>query len=246
MSLIISSSGFSLPKDVSSINQDSIMYPIESDDGYLLAVADGVGGYNGGKEASSSVISSLSTFGILGSDIDTIFERLKNVVKNLAKNNEDLRSAATTLTFCHISKRGIIIGHAGDCRLYFKNGNKLQQITKDHTQHQMLIDEGYFTARELKNAQGKNVITSALSSNLPLNYQSLFIPKDELPLEEGYLVLYLMSDGAHSHWEKRPRFSPNTLGSPSRFASSLQKRIESKGPDDDYTLLAVKLSFAAA
>jgi protein phosphatase len=219
------------------------MYPIESGNGYLVAIADGVGGYKGGKEASSSVISSLSKLSISEGDIDSTFSFLKTIVNNLSRDDESLRAAATTLTFCHLSKNGITVGHTGDCRLYFRSGHKLVQITKDHTQHQMLIDEGYFTARQLKKAQGKNVITSALSSKIPLSYQSLYIPKDKLPLDKGTIVLYLMSDGAHSHWENRPRFSVSTLESPSKFASSLQKRIETKGPEDDYSLLSVKLLF---
>lgn len=243
MPLIISSSGFSFPKDNQRENQDSIMYPIESGDGYLLAIADGVGGYKGGKEASSSIISSLSKVNINENDLDATFNILKKTIDNLSKNNEDFKSAATTLTFCYVSDRGIEIGHTGDCRLYLKRENKLIQITKDHTQHQMLIDEGYFTAKQLKNAQGKNVITSALSAKLPLNYQSLIIPINELPLEERTLNIYLMSDGTHIHWEGRPRFSSSTLESPSRFASSMQRRIETKGPTDDYSLLAIKILF---
>ncbi|MDE9567333.1 serine/threonine-protein phosphatase, partial [Xenorhabdus bovienii] len=55
---------------------------------------------------------------------------------------------------------------------------------------------------------------------------------------EGVLDLYIMSDGAHHFWEKRPRFSDNTLRNPIRFASSLQKRIEKATPIDDYSLVA--------
>lgn len=243
MSIITSSSGFSLSKSGETENQDSVLYPREIDDGYLFAVADGVGGYKGGKEASTSVISYLSNYDSTPRDVDYLFEKIKNNLINLAINNKDLASASTTLTFCHASKDGLVIGHIGDCRLYIKKDNKLIQVTKDHTQHQMLIDEGYFTAREVKKAQGKNIITAAISSSprIPFKYQSLFIPKNELQLENGALNVFIMSDGAHSHWIARPRFSAATLSSPAKFASSLQRRIELKGPEDDYSLIAIKL-----
>ncbi|RAZ00898.1 serine/threonine-protein phosphatase, partial [Enterobacter hormaechei subsp. xiangfangensis] len=55
-------------------------------------------------------------------------------------------------------------------------------------------------------------------------------------------ILIVMSDGAHHFWEKRPRFSVNTLSEPSRFCSSLKKRIENGPPIDDYSVIAVKLT----
>lgn len=48
-----------------------------------------------------------------------------------------------------------------------------------------------------------------------------------------------MSDGAHHFWEKRPKFSIETLKNPIRFASSLQRRINKNTSIDDYSLIAV-------
>ncbi|HCD4875286.1 TPA: serine/threonine-protein phosphatase, partial [Enterobacter hormaechei] len=134
------------------------------------------------------------------------------------------------------------IAHVGDCRLYVKNNNKLKQLTKDHTQHQMLIDEGIFSSRQLKNAKGKNLLTTAISKTIELDYNMLQIPLSDLYDDNQNLILIVMSDGAHHFWEKRPRFSVNTLSEPSRFCSSLKKRIENGPPIDDYSVIAVKLT----
>lgn len=241
---ILSSSTFSFPKSEDRQNQDSVLPPKRLNDGYLVAIADGVGGYKGGMEASSLVISYLSEINNFScANVDELFHNLRKQVASLSKHDESLYAAATTLTFGYIDKNGLTIGHSGDCRLYLKNENKLKQVTKDHTQHQLLIDDGIFTARQLKKASGKNIITAAVSAKIPLAYQSFLIPIENLPIKNGELSLFIMSDGAHSFWEERPRFSPNTLSNPSRFSASLQKRIEKKGPTDDYSLIALKIRF---
>ncbi|HHH4768252.1 TPA: serine/threonine-protein phosphatase, partial [Enterobacter hormaechei subsp. xiangfangensis] len=111
-----------------------------------------------------------------------------------------------------------------------------------HTQHQMLIDEGIFSSRQLKNAKGKNLLTTAISKTIELDYNMLQIPLNDLYDDNQNLILIVMSDGAHHFWEKRPRFSVNTLSEPSRFCSSLKKRIENGPPIDDYSVIAVKLT----
>ncbi|HAO9103773.1 TPA: serine/threonine-protein phosphatase [Escherichia coli] len=243
---ILSSSVFSCPRNESRENQDSVLHPTQIDGGFIMAVADGVGGYKGGKEASEAVVKHLSGMGslVLAEDLTKTFTELKSAVASLSERDSSLASAATTLTLCIVDDSGLTIGHAGDCRVYLKYDGKLRQVTKDHTQHQMLIDNGMFTARELKKAKGKNVITTAVSANIKLTEQVFNIPKEDLPLSNGVLSLFIMSDGAHSFWELRPRFSINTLSNSSRFANSLKNRIESKGPVDDYSLLAVNVKFS--
>ncbi len=241
MTTIISSSVFSLPRNRDKENQDSVLQPIQIEDGFLMAIADGVGGYKGGKEASSTVISCLSKLQlkIQGDDIEGLLKDLQKQVSGLSEHNIALSDAATTLSLCQVDNEKLVVAHSGDCRIYIKNDNKLEQLTKDHTQHQMLIDEGIYTAKELKHAKGKNIITTAISGKIKLSYQTFSILNKDLPSDNGIVSLYIMSDGAHSFWEQRPRFSINTLSNSANFASSLRKRIETKGPVDDYSLVAV-------
>ena len=58
--------------------------------------------------------------------------------------------------------------------------------------------------------------------------------------EQGNLVVNIMSDGAYEFWEKRPKFSLNTMNNPTAFSTSLLKRIEKNGPIDDYSLISTK------
>ncbi|HCI6491703.1 protein phosphatase 2C domain-containing protein [Klebsiella pneumoniae] len=238
-------SSFTYSKNGVDENQDCILPFKREEDGFMIAVADGVGGYDGGLDASSLAVSQLekNTFSANRSDVDNFFHSLKQKLKELSKDNPIFFAAATTLTFCHISKKGLMIGHCGDSRLYLKVGNKLVQITKDQTQHQILIDKGLYTPRQLRNLMGGNVLTSAISAKLDLEYQVIEIPTEDLPLQNGNVNIFIMSDGAHYHWEGRPRFSEKTMDNPSKFAASLQKRIETKGPHDDFSLVCIKVSY---
>ncbi|KGQ42868.1 protein phosphatase [Gallibacterium anatis] len=233
MITLYSTSTFSFSKDKIQINQDSYLTPQKFHDTYIFAIADGVGGYLGGEIASNLAISTLCE---THDKIKTVFTRTLEKIKALPP---ELKNASTTLTFGYLSEEGLHIGHIGDCRLYIKQGNKLRQKTKDHTSHQRLLDEGIYTKKELKELKGKNIITTAISTQVEMKYDEIFIPIDEIKDENSEIFIYLMSDGAHHFWERRPRFSDNTMNSVTKFAAALQKRIE-KAPIDDYSLIAAQ------
>ncbi|PHM22281.1 PP2C family protein-serine/threonine phosphatase [Xenorhabdus ehlersii] len=236
---------FSLGKSATRGNQDSIMPPKIAGGGYIMAVADGVGAYDGALEASQMAIKHLSN-SVIGDDLNIgeMLSVIKKDISKLSESNANFRRAATTLTFCYINKNSLYIGHIGDTRIYARKGRKLVQLSTDHTQHQELINEGLFTKKELKGMKGKNTLTSALSKVIDLKYQETHYSLSEIVDADGALDLYIMSDGAHYFWEKRPRFSDNTLRNPVRFASSLQKRIEKATPIDDYSLVAASFKIS--
>jgi serine/threonine protein phosphatase PrpC len=243
---LLSASAFSFPKVPARKNEDSILPPRKINGGFLMAVADGVGSYAGASSASESAIEYLA--GLQATDFESsdaiaqIFKKIKLRVSNLAVDNSSYFDAATTLTFCYAGEKGIKIGHVGDCRLYLKSDSKLLQVTKDHTQHQKLIDEGLYRPSELKGAPGKNTLFSAISNNIALNFQEIFIPYDEICAQDGSVNIFIMSDGAYNSWELRPRFLESTLEDPNRFAANLRRRIIRLQPTDDCSLIAVKLT----
>ncbi|MDE9590801.1 protein phosphatase 2C domain-containing protein, partial [Xenorhabdus bovienii] len=97
----------------------SIMPPMSLGHGYLFAIADGVGAYEGAKEASLLGINYLSKLAPDEiADIDSVFISIKNQLSNLRELNSKFNRSATTLTFCYISNRNVHIGHIGDTRVY--------------------------------------------------------------------------------------------------------------------------------
>ncbi|WP_026824148.1 PP2C family protein-serine/threonine phosphatase, partial [Arsenophonus nasoniae] len=155
---------FSYGKDDFKENQDSILPPSKIGNGYIFAIADGVGSYKGAKLASQIAINHLSKMVLDHNiDIDFIFSAIKDEIFKISNENPDLYHSATTLTFCYVNNDNVHIGHIGDTRIYVKNKNKLIQLSKDHTVHQSLLDEKIYTKKELKNIKGKNKLTTAIS-----------------------------------------------------------------------------------
>lgn len=235
---------FSCAKGTEKVNQDSALPPRKIEEGYVLAVADGVGSNWGSEHASRLTIKLLEESRRSKDVLDVIhfFNVVRTRVSKLGSSGE-WGNAATTLTYCFLDSRGLSIGHIGDCRLYVRRGEKLIQVTKDHTQYQHLLDEGIYTERELRGMGKRNVLTSAISADIEAKFDSIYLSYDDLDLaNDGFVDVFIMSDGAHHFWELRPRFSSGTMRDPSRFASSLKRRIERLSPVDDYTLVAARFS----
>ncbi|AVB30057.1 serine/threonine-protein phosphatase [Proteus mirabilis] len=242
MMKLLSTLSFSFAKEKGRMNEDSILPLKFLDDGFLMAVADGVGSYSGAEVISEEVIKTLNevtSLELLNQTSD-IFYKLNNKLNELALKDKRLSEAATTLTFCYLNSSGLLVGHIGDCRLYIQNGVKLKQLTKDHTKHQLLIDQKIYSAKQLRDLPGKNILTKAISLRVPLEPDVFFIPLNELPKNNQKMTLYIMSDGAHHFWEKRPKFSENTMNNLVKFTNGLFRRIEKNGPTDDYSLVGAE------
>lgn len=237
---LVSAGLFSKSKNELRQNEDSILYPKKILNSYIFAIADGVGSYKGAHQASSIVTNYLSNLEYLFEDSQLFLNTLIEKIDSLSKENSTFSQAATTLTLCIIDERKLKILHVGDSRLYIKDGLKLKQMTTDHTQHQKLLDAGLFTKKQLKQMSGKNILTTALSKNIELEFEEICIELNDVIDSNGEILINIMSDGAYHYWEKRPKFSENTLSSPLAFSGSLLKRIEKNGPVDDYSLISIK------
>lgn len=241
MTRILETTCFSFAKNNEKQNEDAILEPKSVNNGILLAVADGVGSYPGADLASLTAIEHLNSLTDSSSctDYNSVFSSIYSKVTDLVEYKIDYEKASTTLTYLYLEKELLHVAHIGDCRAYFKTGNKLKQITKDHTKHQQLLDEKVFTKKQLKNVKGRNVITTAISAVVDMKYDTTTISLNDIADEHGLVTLYLMSDGAHEHWERNPRFSVNTMSSTIKLGNALLRRIERAGPSDDYSYVAV-------
>jgi len=242
---LLSLGTFSLPKIADRNNEDALLVPVKKASGYLFAIADGVGSYDGAGLASKAAIDTLNSLNPEVWDDDDsspfIFQEIKRQISSLSVIDAHYSKAATTLTFCHVGKGRLRIGHIGDCRAYYRDGGRLKQITEDHTQHQRLLDEGLYKPSELKTLGGKNHLYSAISRSIDLVFQAYTIPLSKLCGEDRTIDIVIMSDGAYAAWDHRPRFSLGTMVDPNRFTSGLLRRITRLTPSDDHSIIAVKL-----
>lgn len=238
MNKILDMSCFSSKKPEKFENEDSYLPPsFDKDFNIVFAIADGVGSSENAILASYSAIKAVKS--VIDNDffsIESAFEAAKSEIDNIKTNS------ATTLTVVHVKEHEISIGHIGDCRVYFSQGNKLIQMTRDHTKYQEILESGEHKLKNLRNHKERlsSVLTNALSSSNYLHFDVVSMPIDMIKTN-GVFQLFVMSDGAYKHWDARPRFSSKTMNSPASLSNSLKKRIEKK-IIDDYTFIGVKIA----
>lgn len=236
---LLSCSGFSYQKNHQKTNDDAILPIIKIGDYFVLAIADGVGSQTGSNQASELALNILrENFNFGEFNAEKALEHIKSSIENLS--NQVGKELATTLTFVVVGNSQIRVVHIGDSRLYIKKGNKLSQITIDHTQYQKLLDEKLYTKKELSTMNVKHILTTALAPNVNIEYQEEILDIQDFIDENNCLILHLMTDGAYHFWEKRPTFSKQTMDNPIAFANGLLRRINKNGAIDDYSLISAK------
>ncbi|MCB1966985.1 MAG: protein phosphatase 2C domain-containing protein, partial [Candidatus Accumulibacter sp.] len=107
--------------------------------GLIAAVADGVGGHRGGREAAEYTVRGLLSDYYATPDTWSIPHALEKVIDALnrwvmaeAGRQPDLTGMATTLTTLVLRGRRYISAHVGDSRLYLLRDGVCTQLTVDH------------------------------------------------------------------------------------------------------------------
>ncbi|MBQ5994348.1 MAG: Stp1/IreP family PP2C-type Ser/Thr phosphatase [Clostridia bacterium] len=136
-------------------------------------VCDGMGGAAGGNVASSDAVKiiseritssyrpAMSPISIKNMLVSAI--TAANIsIYDMSRANKELEGMGTTVVCALVTDEVSYIAHAGDSRAYAVSGNKIVQLTKDHSIVQELVDVGSITKDEAKNHPRKNIITRAL------------------------------------------------------------------------------------
>ena len=186
------------PGGVREHNEDFIGYA--GADGWLFALADGVGGHDRGEVASRLAVESILD-GFRKSNRD---ESLNALLPRLvqAANSKVFETAmtvtpggssmATTIVACALRYDRAIVSHAGDSRCYLVRQGYAAAITRDHTFSNEQLKMGVVTAGEAGRSQIAHVLSRALGSHMFLS-----VDTSENQIFAGD-VLMLCSDGLHN------------------------------------------------
>lgn len=141
----------------------------------LFIIADGMGGHAQGEQASAMTIrvvthelmdkvflSMLSGGGV--SHLPPIAEVLVGAIEkaNLEVYNELGGRSGTTCTAAVVLGERVYVGHVGDSRAYFINKGTIEQITRDHSMTQRLLEVGQLTPEEASTHSRKNQLYRTL------------------------------------------------------------------------------------
>ena len=142
------------------------------DSGYagprLLVLADGMGGHAAGEVASAVAVAMLAALDEdspgrdLLDQLSTAVHDANTHLRDMVAGDPELDGMGTTLTALLRAGSRFGLVHIGDSRAYLLRGDQFQQITKDHTFVQTLVDDGRITAEEASHHPQRNVIVRAL------------------------------------------------------------------------------------
>lgn len=177
---------------------------IESEEGTLLVVADGMGGLNAGEVASAIAIETIQQYfnqdnrtkietheQVKAALIDCINIAQTNML-NHAKAHPDTTGMGTTIVIAFIKDNILHTAWVGDSRCYvLRKNTELYYATKDHSYVQELVDSNQITMEQAFYHPESNIITRSLGDN------SNKTPKPDVcayPIVVGDKIL-LCSDG---------------------------------------------------
>jgi len=184
------------PGKVRARNEDAFL---ECPQHGLWVVADGMGGHQGGDIASQLIVASLADLPV-EVDFDA---RLKNVRQCLHWLNRRLGQELTVTAGRSDSIMGSTVAAvlmegnraacvwAGDSRCYLWRGQRLYQLSRDHSLQQQLIDEQQMSAEQAKAHPSAHALTRAVGASEQLTLDVL-----ELETCPGDAFL-LCSDGLY-------------------------------------------------
>lgn len=162
----------------------------------LLAVADGMGGHVAGEVASSAAVAAISDLDsrLTGEadPLEELFGAVRDAVRrltDLAEEDHALRGMGTTLTVLYWDGSRFAVAHVGDSRAYLLRDGQIEQITRDHTVVQELVDQGRITAEVAAGHPSRSVLTRALQSGGDADPDLFFV---EVQVGDRYLIC---SDG---------------------------------------------------
>lgn len=176
------------------------------EEGYLMVVADGMGGAAAGECASATAVESVEGFVLntlkwflhLGArEEDALFQELRmgletadRAVVDRARADPSLQGMGTTMTMAYSVATDLYIVHAGDSRAYLCHDGALQQLTCDHTLVQALVSSGSISPQDAKHHRSRNVVTNVVGGPR----EGVFAEIHKLTIADGD-VLLLCSDG---------------------------------------------------
>lgn len=158
-------------------NQEDCLYPAideVSTENRFFVLCDGMGGHENGEVASATVCEAFGKYfetnqpedGVMTPDLfkpalDYAYNELDK------KDTGGLKKMGTTMTCLYLHKKGYLVAHIGDSRIYHIRPNTgVVYQSSDHSLVNDLLRAGELTEEEAVNFPQKNVITRAMQPNL--------------------------------------------------------------------------------
>jgi protein phosphatase len=140
----------------------------------LFLVADGMGGHAHGDMASKFVNDEIQSAweqenliksGQAEAFLRELVIRTNRKLHDLQQSRPDYRGMGTTLVLAAIIEDIIFILNVGDSRAYVVRHRAIEQVTRDHSFVNLLVESGEISEEEAQNHPKRNIITKAMGTD---------------------------------------------------------------------------------
>jgi PPM family protein phosphatase len=230
-------------------NEDSCLYWEPAGDeefqrkGRLAVIADGMGGHEGGQEASRMAVETVREVydhGFRDDPQAALVESLVAAHTRIQAYGEQhplFHGMGTTCTALAVCGGHLYFAHVGDSRLYLVRGERILRLTRDHSYVGRLVESGIVRAEDAERHPQRHILTAALGAGRELAVDRA---DQGLPLQEGDDLL-LCTDGLWSvvtEDELETAVSGNT---PADSCAALVKLARERGGPDNITLQVLRV-----
>lgn len=205
----------------------------------LWVVADGMGGHAKGDVASQMIVEAMKKVheGVkLESYIDDIEERLLDVNRKLVKKAREAEKKTTigsTVVLMLTFGKYCLYAWAGDSRLYRLRNGELRQMTIDHSQVEVYVEQGLISREEAAVHPHGNMITRAVGAA-----DVLYLDMDIQEMKSGDRYL-LCSDGLTKHTSDSEFEQMMQTGTAEECCKAMIEQTLERGAGDNVTAIIV-------
>src|SRR5438270_3946577 len=231
-------------------NEDSLLYWEPDTDqefrrkGRLAIVADGMGGYEGGQEASRIAVETVRHLydrdfaGDAQAALLNAFLAAHDSIQRYAFEHPQFYGMGTTCTALAIVDRQLYFAHVGDSRLYLVRGESTSKLTRDHSYVGRLVESGIVRSEDAESHPQRHILTAALGSGRDILPH---VPEQPIALEEND-VLILCTDGLWSLVTDQDLLRGAQTQSLSDACMKLVRMALERGGPDNITLQVLRVS----
>jgi PPM family protein phosphatase len=231
-------------------NEDSYLYWEADSDGdfarkgRLAVIADGMGGYEGGQEASRLAVETVRQMydQQFNSDPQTTliaaFAAAHENIQRYAVEHPEFHGMGTTCTAASIVGPQLYFAHVGDSRLYLVRGETVSRLTRDHSYVGRLVESGVVRSEDAESHPQRHILTAALGSGREVDPD---FPAAPLALEENDSLL-LCTDGLWSLVSEQEISAAIGANTPADACAVLVKMALDRGGPDNVTVLVLRIA----
>lgn len=222
---------------VREYNEDAIL---SLDETGLWVVADGMGGYEAGDVASNLIVKTLSTIEpdeSLDAIVTKIEETLIDVNHQILEYADimlDGRTSGSTVVCLLLKGRVGVCLWAGDSRLYRHRSGELLQLSRDHSQVEELVQQGFISPEDAATHPNSSVITRAIGA-----CADIYIDINVFSVQIGDTFL-LCSDGLYNMVDHDTILQHMAINDSSLCRESLIAEALANGATDNVSVIVVK------